>query len=50
MHQNYPIKNSKFKLDWVLINELAIGKIPTKDNDLFLPQKKGHKINSQLMQ
>ncbi len=43
MHQNYPIKNSKFKLDWVLINELAIGKIPTKDNDLFYLKKKGIK-------
>ena len=43
MSKNYTIKNSKFKLDWVLINELAIGKLPTIENDLIYLKGKGIK-------
>ena len=32
---------SNYKFDWVLINELAIGKAPKKSSDLQLIKSKG---------
>ena len=33
--------DSKFSLDWVLINELAIGKIPYKDEHFNILKEEG---------